>query len=78
MKMKFECRLRVIFAEVKQKDPNFTQGQFAEKIGLSKAALSALVNGRSLPSFEVTYKIVMELKKPIEEIWVLIKEDKDC
>ncbi|WML44096.1 helix-turn-helix transcriptional regulator [Neobacillus sp. PS3-40] len=72
--MKFECRLRIIFAEEKQKNPKFKMGDFAEKIGISKAALSALVNGKSLPSFVITYKICKELNKQLDEIWVCIDE----
>jgi putative transcriptional regulator len=68
--MKFECRLKVILAEEKIKDPNFTQGKFAEKIGVTKSTLSLIANGKNLPSFEVVYKICKELKRPIEEIWI--------
>ncbi len=73
--MEFECKLRILFAEEKQRNPNFRQGDFAEKkIGISKATLSSLVNGKSLPTFQVAYKISKELQKPIEEIWVLLED----
>lgn len=74
--MEFKCRLRVIFAEMKSKDPNFNQEIFSNKIGISKGTLSSLVNGHSLPTFKVAYKIGKELNIPIEEIWKLNEENK--
>ncbi|MDR7237098.1 helix-turn-helix transcriptional regulator [Neobacillus drentensis] len=68
--MKFNCRLKVIFAEEKLKDRNFTQKKFAERIGVTDTTLSQIANGRSLPSFEVAYKIVKALERPLEEIWI--------
>jgi len=69
MIMKFKCRLKIIFAEEKLKDKNFTQKEFAKRIGVTDTTLSQIVTGRTLPSFEVAYRIVKELKRPIEEIW---------
>ncbi|MDZ7370214.1 MAG: helix-turn-helix transcriptional regulator [candidate division KSB1 bacterium] len=46
------------------------QGDFAKKIGISQAALSAIVNNHSLPSFQVAYTICEELGMPINEIWI--------
>ncbi|MGD6778851.1 helix-turn-helix transcriptional regulator [Sutcliffiella horikoshii] len=66
----FSCNLRVIFAEEKMKNPRFTQKRLAEKINLSRTALNALVNEKSLPSFEVAYAIAKEVNRPIERIWV--------
>ncbi|MCM3618763.1 helix-turn-helix domain-containing protein [Sutcliffiella horikoshii] len=66
----FTCNLRLLFAEEKMKNASFTQTKFANKIGLSSTALSALVTERSLPSFEVAYAIAKELNKSIEQIWV--------
>jgi putative transcriptional regulator len=71
MNMHFKCRLKVIFAEEKLKDRTFTQSKFAKKIGVTDTTLSQIINGKSLPSFEVTYKIVTELKRPLDEIWIL-------
>jgi putative transcriptional regulator len=67
--IQFKCKLRVIFAEIKQTDKTFTQEKFAKKVGVTKGTLSALVNAHSLPTFIVACKIANELKKPIEEIW---------
>jgi DNA-binding XRE family transcriptional regulator len=65
----FKCRLRVIFAEreIKQKD-------FAEKIGISGASVSAIVRGKQIPTLEVAYRIAEELQMPIEQIWVRVEE----
>ncbi|MEK4606531.1 helix-turn-helix transcriptional regulator [Geobacillus sp. FSL W8-1251] len=63
--MEFKCRLKVIFAE-----RGIKQGDFAKKIGISQAALSAIVNNRSLPSFAVAYAICEELGMSIHEIWI--------
>ncbi|WP_342515483.1 helix-turn-helix transcriptional regulator [Sutcliffiella sp. FSL R7-0096] len=66
----FTCNLRVILAEEKTRNPAFTQKRLAEKIGLSRTALNALVNENTLPSFETAYAIATELNRPIERIWV--------
>ena len=63
--MKLKCRLKVIFAE-----RDIKQGEFAQKVGISSGALSSIVNGRSFPSFSITYKISNELDLDIREIWV--------
>lgn len=67
--MEIVCNLRVIFAEIKTKDRTFRQEDFAERVGLSKAALSALVNGHTLPTLPVAYRIARALGRPVEEIW---------
>ncbi|WP_297987239.1 helix-turn-helix transcriptional regulator [uncultured Anoxybacillus sp.] len=67
--MRFKCRLKVILTEKEIK-----QGDFAERIGISQGALSAIVNNRSLPSFTVAYAICEELNMPINEIWVKTKK----
>lgn len=65
----------MIFAEEKAKDRKFTQKKFAEKIGLSQTSLSQISNNLTLPSFDVVYRILMELKRPIEDVWVLLEDD---
>ncbi|MEW5321354.1 helix-turn-helix transcriptional regulator [Geobacillus thermoleovorans] len=75
--LKFECRLRVILAEIKAKDPSFTHEQFAERVGIGKSTLSGLINGHKLPNLENAYKIARELAKitgksvMVEDIWIL-------
>jgi len=63
--MEFKCRLKVIFAE-----REIRQGEFADKIGVSAAAMSTITNGHSLPSFPVVYRISEELDLDIREIWI--------
>ena len=62
--MNYKCRLKIIFWE-----KNIRQGEFAKKVGMSPAGISALVNNKALPSFENVYKICKELDMKIEEIW---------
>ncbi len=59
------CRLKPILAE-----DGIKHGWFAEKIGISKGTLSAIVNNKQLPSFDVTYAICLETKRSIHEIWI--------
>ncbi|KON86621.1 XRE family transcriptional regulator [Sporosarcina globispora] len=67
--MKFKCRLRVIFAE-----REIRQGDFAKKIGLSQAGMSAIVNNHALPSFPILYRISEELQMDFREIWIRVDE----
>jgi len=63
--MEFKCRLKVIFAE-----RDIAQGEFADRIGVSAAAISAIKNSHSLPSFPVLYRICEELDMDMREIWI--------
>lgn len=63
--MDIHCKLRVIFAE-----KNIRQKPFAEKLGISQATLSSLVNNRSLPTLEMAYRIANELEMNVMEIWI--------
>lgn len=69
--MEIKCRLKVIFAE-----RNIRHGEFAAAIGLSQGALSSLVNGHSLPSLPVAYRISEELNLNVMEIWKRENEQK--
>lgn len=73
--MKYQCRLKIIFAEEKSKNRKFTQKGFAKKIGLSETSLSQISNGLTLPSFDVVYRILMELKRPIEDVWIFVEDE---
>lgn len=61
-----KCRLRVIFAEREIK-----QTEFAKQVGISAGALSQLVNGHSLPTLDVAYRIAHALDLNIMEIWII-------
>lgn len=63
--MEFKCRLKLILTEKEIK-----YGEFAKQIKISQAAMSGLLNNRSLPSFAVAYRISEELEMDIKEIWV--------
>ncbi|MFJ7681140.1 helix-turn-helix transcriptional regulator [Peribacillus butanolivorans] len=62
--MEFKCKLKVILAE-----REIRHGEFALKVEISRAAMSGLLNNRSLPSFPVAYRISEELDLDIKEIW---------
>lgn len=66
--MEIQSRLKVIFAE-----RNIRQNVFAEKVGVSKTALNQLVNGSTLPTLKVAYRIAKELGLTVEGIWVEIE-----
>jgi putative transcriptional regulator len=74
MKMKFTCRLKVIFAEEKLRNRGFTQKEFARDIGVTDTTLSQIATGKTLPTFEVAYRIVKKLNRPLDEIWIDIEE----
>lgn len=63
--MEIKCRLRVIFAEREIKHT-----EFSKKAGISAGALSLLVNGHSLPTLPVAYRIAKELDLNVMEIWI--------
>ncbi|MFT9116535.1 MAG: helix-turn-helix domain-containing protein [Sporolactobacillus sp.] len=66
----FKCRLKVILAERDMK-----QGELIKKVGVSRATMSQLVNGKTLPNFETAYAISEALGLKIEDIW--IKKDRN-
>ena len=59
--MEYKCRLKVILAE-----REISHGEFAKRVGLSAAGMSAIANNHSLPSFKVLYRIVEELEMDIQ------------
>lgn len=61
----YKCMLRVILAE-----RGIKHGWLAERLGISKGAMSAIINDKSLPTFEVTYKILEQLNMRIDEVWM--------
>lgn len=68
--MSYRCRLKVVLAEM-----DIKHGEFAERIGIDKSTMSAIVNNKSLPKFETLYDILEELRKvdpsiKLNEIWM--------
>lgn len=72
--MKYKCRLKSVLADL-----DIKLGEFADQIGIDKSTMSALVNNKSLPSFDTLYTIVEEMKKQdpniqLSDIWVKIEK----
>lgn len=63
--MNYKCRLKVILAE-----NDIAIGEFAKRVGVSFATMSAIVNSKTFPSFDVTYRICEEIQLGINEIWI--------
>ncbi|AWO73867.1 MULTISPECIES: helix-turn-helix transcriptional regulator [Geobacillus] len=61
----YKCMLKVILAQ-----ESIKHGEFAKRINISPGTLSAIVNDKQLPSFNVAYAICEELGMPINEIWI--------
>lgn len=45
------------------------QGFIADKANVSRAALSLIINGKSIPSLPVAIRISRVLEKTVEELW---------
>jgi putative transcriptional regulator len=54
---------------------NITQGDLAEKIGVSRQTINAIETNKYVPSTVLALKIARLFEKPIEEIFQL--EDQD-
>jgi putative transcriptional regulator len=61
----YKCMLKVIFAQ-----EDIKHGEFAKRININPGTLSAIVNDKQKPSFDVAYAICQELKRPLHEIWI--------
>lgn len=66
--MRLKCKLKAILAdrEIKHKD-------FSISVGLSTAALSRIVSGRSIPHLDTALMIADVLGLKVEEIWVKVE-----
>jgi DNA-binding XRE family transcriptional regulator len=68
--MGYKCRLKAILADL-----DIKHGEFADRVGIDKSTFSAIVNNKSLPSFETLYEIVEELRRldpeiKLGDIWI--------
>ena len=52
-----------------RKDKNLTQEEAAEKIGISRAYMGFIEQGRYAPSLEILEKISKILKVPLKELF---------
>lgn len=54
---------------------NITQGDLAEKIGVSRQTINAMESNKYVPSTVLALKIARLFGKPVEEIFELEDED---
>lgn len=52
-----------------RKDHHLTQEELAEKVGVSRAYMGYIEQGRNTPSLEVLEKIAKHLKTPLGELF---------
>ncbi|MFD2680638.1 helix-turn-helix domain-containing protein [Bacillus seohaeanensis] len=67
--MRYKCRLKTILADL-----DIRHGEFADILGIDKSTISAIINNKSLPSFDTLYAIIEELTKidpsiKLSDIW---------
>jgi putative transcriptional regulator len=67
--LSYKCRLKAILADLE-----IRHGEFADILGIDKSTISAIINNKSLPSFDTLYAIVEELTKidpsiKLSDIW---------
>lgn len=53
----------------RRKEVGYTQEELAEKIGLSRAYMGFIEQGRNTPSLEVLEKIAKHLKIPLSQLF---------
>jgi putative transcriptional regulator len=66
--MRYKCRLRVILAE-----KEMTHEELRKKVNVGRSTLSQIINNKTLPRFDVAYRIAEALDMRIEEVWVKVK-----
>jgi putative transcriptional regulator len=54
---------------------DITQGDLAEKIGVSRQTINAMESNKYVPSTVLALKIARLFSKPVEEIFELEEED---
>lgn len=54
---------------------NITQGDLAEKIGVSRQTINAIETNKYVPSTVLALKIARLFEKPVEEIFQLDEQD---
>lgn len=57
------------------KDEGRTQKWLSEKVNVSMATISSIINEKSLPTLPVAFRIAKVLGRKIEDIWY--EEDED-
>lgn len=54
---------------------NITQGELAEKIGVSRQTINAIEAGKYVPSTVLALKLARLFNKPVESFFILELED---
>ncbi|MDZ4665884.1 MAG: helix-turn-helix transcriptional regulator [Bacteroidota bacterium] len=54
---------------------NLTQEELAEKVGVSRQTINAIELNKYIPSSVLAIKIARFFKKPVEDIFILEKND---
>lgn len=54
---------------------NITQGELAEKIGVSRQTINAIEAGKYVPSTVLALKLARIFSKPVESFFILEEED---
>lgn len=54
---------------------NMTQGELAEKIGVSRQTINAIESNKYIPSTLLALKMAKLFNKPVEALFLLEKED---
>jgi putative transcriptional regulator len=52
-----------------------TQAELAERVQVSRQTIISIESGRYLPSTVLALKLAKELKRPVEDLFVLEKSD---
>lgn len=68
MKYIIRCKIRDL-----RKDRDLTQEELADKLGISRQALIALEQGKSLPSLDLAFGVASIFQKSVEEIFTDIE-----
>ena len=50
-----------------------TQGELAERVGVSRQTLNAIERGKYAPSLEVAFRIARELGRPLAEVFEFVE-----
>ncbi|MCQ2287311.1 MAG: helix-turn-helix transcriptional regulator [Bacteroidales bacterium] len=61
--------------KVARAELNITQGELAEKIGVTRQAINSIELGKYVPSTVLALKMAQLFNKPVEELFILENED---
>lgn len=61
--------------KVARAELNITQGELAEKIGVTRQSINSIELGKYVPSTVLALKMAQLFNKPVEELFILENED---